>query len=431
MRTCSPVRLAGACVLSAAALGVVAPSALADWTRPFDLSSPIDQAANASVGVSSGGSALYAWDRNVGGGIHRVEIRNRSAAGVLGAVTGISSSRNADRPSVEINGGGAAVILYEQFDSKWERLAVNGRSSSGTVGAQQLVSGSGSSVTGYDGGIDTNGRALLVWRNEAGVRARFRAADGTLGATTNLSNSANDGNPQVAVSPSGHCVVTWQDDFDVHVRSCSTTTSTFGADKIAQTNITGDPDVGISDAGRAVLVWSRTTDTPQIESRVLTTTGTIGSLKTIESGGLGVSLSDPRVAVDSDGLAAIAYKGEESGDGGIIDSVRAAVLPTSNNPTPPVLFSRDGQETGAQDVAIDNAGRAEVIWPVFAGVNSHITSRSLAPNGTAGTRVTVSDLGNDIDQPAIAKNATGAAAADWSGNNEDDDVVQGAFEAAP
>src|SRR3954451_7814425 len=328
-RTC---RLALAGALGAAVLGVAAPAALADWTRPFDLSGALTQDSLTSVGISDAGVALFAWQRTVSG-VQRIQIRNRSAAGALGSVTSISSSRSATLPDVAMNGDGTAAIVYEQFDGKDDRLAVNVRTAGGSISAQQLVSGSGSSVTDFSGGIDDSGRALLVWRNGAGVRARFRAADGTLGATKDLSNSTGASHPRVAVNGAGNCVVVWTQDLVVHIRTCSTVAQTFGADKIASADVADDPEVGLSDAGRAVAVWSRFDNGAsenRIEARVLTTSGSLATTKTIDSAAAGALLFQPHVAVDGAGLAAIAYRAQDVAN---VDIIKAATLPTSNTPT--------------------------------------------------------------------------------------------------
>lgn len=232
----------------------------------------------------------------------------------------------------------------------------------------------------------------------------------------------------------GNCVVVWSQDVVVHIRSCSTASQTFGSDKIASAGVADDPEVGISDAGRAVAVWSRSANPAnenRIEARVLTTTGTLATTKTIESAASGSPLFQPHVAVDGAGLAGIAYRAEDVADGGIIDIIKAATLRTSNHPTAPLPFSRDGHDTGEPVIAIDDAGASEVGWAVRAGGDSRIASRTLAANGTAGTRLTLSDLAASMDDPAIARSGPGAAAAAWHGNDETDDVVQGAFEPAP
>src|SRR4051794_13408205 len=328
-------RLALAGALGAAVLAVAAPAALADWTRPFNLSGALTQASLPSAGISDAGVSLFAWQRTVSG-VQRIQIRNRSAAGALGSVTNISSSRSATLPDVEMNAGGTAAIVYEQFDGSDDRMALNVRTPGGSISAQQLVSGSGSSITDFSGGIDDANRGLLVWRNGAGVRARFRAADGTLGATKELSNSTVASHPRVAVNGAGNCAVVWSQDQVVHIRSCSTATSTFGADKIASADVADDPEVGISDAGRAVAVWSRFdngSNENSIEARVLTTSGSLATTKTIDSDAAGAVLFQPHVAVDGAGLAAIAYRAEDVAEGGgIINTVKAATLPTTNNP---------------------------------------------------------------------------------------------------
>src|SRR3954453_4472255 len=340
MRGASPIsRLALTCALGAAVLAVAAPAALADWTRPFNVSGALTQDALPSVGISDAGVSLYAWRRTVSG-IERIQIRTRSAAGALGSVTNVSSSLSATQPEVEMNGGGTAAVLYVQFDGTDDRLAVNVRTSGGSISARQLVSGSGSTISDFAGGIDDTNRALLVWRSGAGVRARFRAADGTLSPIKALSNSFGASHPRVAVNGAGNCVIVWTQDTVVHIRSCSTVSQTFGADKIASAGVADDPEVGISDAGRAVAVWSRFdngANENSIEARVLTTSGSLATTKTIDSDAAGAVLFQPHVAVDGAGLAAIAYRAEDVAEGGgIINTVKAATLPTTNNPTPAV-----------------------------------------------------------------------------------------------
>lgn len=410
------------------ALGTPAARA-ADWSRPSDLSGALASDANPSVGIDDAGRSVTAWERLANGAI-RIEMRARQADGTLGPVVVVANTAPTSRPTVAMNGAGVAAIAYEYFDGAVQRLRLRVRSAGGALSAAQTISEAGANVTDYELGIDDSGRVLLAWRTGNGISARVREANGALGAVAVISSSDAADDPQVAMNGAGRGVVVWQENFTIRDR----TRPPGGPFSIARTDSTqsaGSPDVGIDASGRYVATWRRAKQdgTSAIEARARAANGTLGAVRTLRSAPGPEPVSDPRIAVNANGLASAVWLKLVAGQ--TYSVVEGAVLPASAAPTPYRTLSRDGQPGLDPRIAVDDAGRSVAAWAVDAGINSHILSRPLSATGVAGTRTTLSELSASMRDPAVALNGAGAGTAAWHGNNETVDAVQGVFRTGP
>jgi hypothetical protein len=153
--------------------------------------------------------------------------------------------------------------------------------------------------------VDSSGNSLMVWTRSDGtnlrIQARFRAADGTWGATATISQAGRDAyQPQVAFDSNGNAIAVWTQ-FDgifgrIHA-AFRPTGGSFGGDQIispagADANA---PQIAIDSTGNAVAVWYRFDGTfDRIQAAVRPANGSFGAVQTLSAPGQ--EAFEPRVA---------------------------------------------------------------------------------------------------------------------------------------
>jgi hypothetical protein len=183
---------------------------------------------------------------------------------------------------------------------------------------------------------DSSGNSLIVWTRSDGtnirIQAKFRAADGTLGATATISDAGRDAyEPQVAFDPNGNAIAVWTQFDGAHGRTHAAfrpTGGSFGGDETISPagRDASAPQIAIDSTGKAIAVWYRfdgTTD--RIQAAVRPANGSFGAAQTLSSPGR--EAFDPRVAVgpDADANAQAVWTGSDGSNLRVQASRRADV----------------------------------------------------------------------------------------------------------
>src|SRR4051794_17313295 len=168
----------------AGSLSFAAP-AQAAWSDVDDLS-PDGQLASAQhVAVDPNGNAIIVWRRHDGFN-YRIQLRVRKPDGALSATQTLSApGQDAHNPRVAVDPSGNATIVWRRSDGSKLRVQVRRRSAGGLLGGTQTLSLAGESATAPQVAVDAGGNAYVVWSAPDGgiatVQGRARAADGGLG----------------------------------------------------------------------------------------------------------------------------------------------------------------------------------------------------------------------------------------------------------
>jgi hypothetical protein len=168
--------------------------------------------------------------------------------------------------------------------------------------------------------VDSSGNSLMVWTRSDGtnlrIQARFRAADGTSGPTTTISQAAADSfEPQVAFDPSGNAIAVWTQFEGGTGRTRAAfrpAGGSFGGDVGISSAGTNAPQISIDSTGKAVAVWYRfdgTTD--RIQAAVRPAGGSFGGAQTLSAPG--VEAFEPMIAAgpNADANAAAVWTGSD------------------------------------------------------------------------------------------------------------------------
>lgn len=171
-------------------------------------------AGTPDVGVDSGGNAVIAF-RRTEDGKYLVQVRRRSAAGVLSSTQALSAPLTSPAPAqVAVSPTAGAVVAWAQpADGKTQVHAVR-RPSGGAWGASKLITPAGGNTAEFKVGLDADGDALFALRRiqdgKGSVQARRWTANGTLDPAEDIAPvDAAASAPEVAVEPDGDAYFAW------------------------------------------------------------------------------------------------------------------------------------------------------------------------------------------------------------------------------
>jgi hypothetical protein len=427
------------------------------------LSDPNQIAETPQVAVDPQGDAIVVW-RLFDGTNWRIQARRRASSGTLGPVQTLSKvGEDAERPQVAVDPNGNAVVVWERSDGTNERIQARRRSTSGTLGPVQTLSGSGESAFSPDVAMDMKGNALVGWQRSDGtdyrVQIRRRSAAGTLGPVQTLSDAGEGAEPpQLAVVAGGNAVVVWgrsdglSNRIQVRGRSASGTLSAvrtlsdagqtaeapqvavdiggnavavwarsdgvnsriqsaflLGVQTLSVAGQNGAPDLAVDGMGNAIVVWIRFQlggSHPVIQARRRSASGTLSSVQTLSK----ADAYDPRVALDPDGNAIVVWQRSDGTNNRVQSRRRSASGTLSAVQT----LSKAGQDALDPEIVLDHHGNAIVVWRRFDGANWRIQARRRSASGTLGPVQTLSKAGQDALGPQVVMDANGNAIVGWT-----------------
>ena len=383
------------------------------------------------VAVDRKGRAIVVWEEGTTEG--RIRLRRRSAAGTFAPIQTLSATgQDSDNPRLAVHRGGAAFAVWRGDDGTDRRIQLRRRSASGTLGQIQTLSAAGQSALEADVAVDATGNAFVVWRRSDGanerVQLRRRSASGNLSPIQTLSAAGQDAvDPGVAVDADGNAFVVW-DRFDganqriqLRRRSASgklgpiRTLSAAGQDA-------SDPQIAVDLKGNAFVIWNRRDGANErVQLRRRSASGNLGPIQTLSAAGQ--NGLDARIAIDAKGRAFVVWRRSDGANARIQLRRRSA----SGNLGPVQTLSAAGQDAGEPHVGVDARGNVFVVWRRSDGANDRIQLRRRAASGNLGPVRTLSDTGQDAEDPRVAAGG-GNAFTVWV--NVGFDLIQGARVAA-
>ncbi|MGH2962548.1 MAG: hypothetical protein ACRDL3_10215 [Solirubrobacterales bacterium] len=246
-------------------------------------------------------------------------------------------------------------------------LVVPGSASAVTWLPVQTLSAAGGEAREPQVSFDAGGNALVVWDRQGGdvrAQARFLPAGGVVGPIEGLSFPGTD---------------------------------------------TIRPQIGFDSAGNALTAWRRIDGaTDRVQARDRFAGGGLGDLENLATGNVG----DPRVAVDPAGNALVVYIHDDGAD----HRVNARYRPAGGSYGAAQILSAAGDPGTREQVAMDPAGNALVIWqrPTFG--NNRIQARFRPDGGAFAATQNLSPAGGHSDGPHVAFDPAGNALAAWERN---------------
>ena len=328
--------------------------------------------AGPKVGIDAQGNALLAWSRWDGNDF-LVQARTLSATGVLGLPATLSTwGHDASTPELAVNRNGDGVITWTRYDGDHDQLEARTMSTTGARGGLELIS---ADLVPYaedmdardpDVGIDGAGNATFVWqRFDLGldtIITRTLFEDGTLGAGQSLSYEGGSESPQVAVNEVGDAAFTWTQRVDTHDRIRGrvdlASTPLDGVNSLsASGQSASNAQVAIDGAGNAMFAWERWDGSDwRVQSARMPAGGNPAAVETHSAAG--ESASDPRLAIETGGTAALTWERWDGSD----HRVQVRRLPASGNAPGVNTRSAAGAEAGAPAVGVRTGGKVLLAW---------------------------------------------------------------------
>jgi hypothetical protein len=281
----------------------------------------------------------------------REPIRTLSAAG-----------RYAESPRVAVHPQGAATAVWARSDGSHLRIQTTHIAAHGVPAQVQTLSAAGGGAFDSDVGVDSEGRATVVW-------ARF---DGVLTRIQSVRVEAN-GVPGIprTLSPPG------------------------APDQGARA-----PRVAVDAEGRATVVWQRGLS---IQAVRLDEDGILGPVRTLYASSQGAN--HPQVSLDPEGRATVVWG---AGDG----TVQSMRLGADAAPGPRRTLSKRGELAGMAQVATDPTGRATVVWEAVRRSIRSVQSRRVRANGSLEPLRTLAP--DRSDAPQVGVDSLGRATVVWT-----------------
>jgi hypothetical protein len=376
------------------------------------LSAAGHDANDPQVAVDAHGNAVVVWSRSDGAN-ERIQVLRRTAGGSLSAVQTLSSAGgDAYEPQVAVGGDGSAVVVWERYNGTDNRIQVRRRTAAGALSAVQSLSASGQDAYAAQVAVDPHGRAVVVWYRFDGadnrIQARRRSAAGSLSAVQTLSPGGQEAsNPQVAIDPDGNAVAAWRRfdgaNYRIQVRrraaggslSAVQTLSAAGQDA-------SDPQLGVDRDGRAVVAWYRFDGANfRVEALRRTAAGSLSAVQPLSPAGM--SANEPRVALDRDGNALVAWKLFD----GANFRIQALRRTGSGGLSEIQTLSTAGQDAANVGLGADPEGNAVVVWARYDGTHNRVQASYLLEVKT------LSAAGKDADISQVAVDRGGNAVVAW------------------
>jgi hypothetical protein len=275
------------------------------------------------IAVDGDGDAVVVWtELAVLGGRGEIKARALSRTGVLGAIWTISSTQEtatAKLGKVEMQPDGDAVFAWEHSTPTLEgRVQTRTLKPDGTLTQIRAVSAFDSTYPDF--AMAADGDMIFAWQYAdpfAGghhIQARTMSEAGTLGRTVNLSPRGGEAaEAEIALNAGGAAAVAYSikdptsGKARIYGRTISATGTISKVHALSGSSLEDATDaaVGISSAGRVVFSWLRhagTTD--RVESKTLTPTGTLSTLRTV---GSAPNILTAQLAVAPSGQAAATW----------------------------------------------------------------------------------------------------------------------------
>ncbi|MGN6816098.1 MAG: glycoside hydrolase family 26 protein [Solirubrobacterales bacterium] len=338
-------------------------------------------------------------------------------------------------PDSAVAEDGTTTVVWSAREGGGEfRVFARRIAADGTPGATQQLSASGQDALAPRVALAPDGTATVTWIRFDGsnflVQARRIAPDGKPEeGTKNLSATGRDAAaPQVAVAPDGTATVVWKKFDGSHYivqdrRILPDGTREASSHTLSEAKQDAvEPQVGVSADGTATVVWSRFNGADSIvQEREVGPDGEPGEA-TLNLSASEESAIQPQVAVAADGTATVVWN-RFNGSNWIIQAQRLSAAGLAAGGV--LNLSAAGRDAAEPQPALDEEGAATVVWDRFDGSNLVVQGQRLDSEGQLlGGAVNLSSSGRDATEPAVAISPAGAATVVWSRFDGTNFIVQ-------
>lgn len=313
--------------------------------------------------------------------------------------------------------------------------------SSGLRASWTDAAGSAVDALGAQTAVDDRGNAVYAWSSAdpgsgtVRVRARTRAADGTLGRVLTLSEPGVDAaDVRVAVNRRGAAVFSWLEEDEAGMRAVKTRSLTAGgalrpAATVSGSGLPVEHMVAITGDGDAIVTWTAIAPDDilaaafanllgipvfyfgHVKARQRSAAGTLGPVAEVADPAL--YSFGPKVAVDAAGDATFAWTQRDPETWRTRAQTRSG--PNGGDLGAIADLSDPARDAIDVDLAVEADGDAVFDWRSFDNTTSRaaVQARTRSRTGTLRAIVDISDPADDAWDPKVAVNDSGEAQLTW------------------
>ncbi len=355
------------------------------WSGPAIIDAGAGSAASRPRGAMDGSGRAIAVFQQSGGGSDRVYANRWDGADWSGAeVIDAGPGNDAYQPEVAMDGGGNAVVVFEQQVDEFWRIHANFWDGTQWSGAQIIDAGPGNNAFIPAVAMADSGRAVAVFEQWDGENWRIYASvwDGSAWSAAELIDAGPGGNasrPRVATDGSGNAVVVFGQDSGGVLRVYANFwdgTSWNGATTIdAGTGDQADfPAVAMAESGEAVAVFQQKDGSAdRIYANRWDTSGWSGAAAI--DAGPGFRAYEPRVAMDGEGNALAVFRQSD----GYYYRIYSNRLSGASWSGAEIIDAGPGKNADDPRVALDGQGRGVAVFRQYDGSNWRVYANRFFP----------------------------------------------------
>ena len=335
--------LASSLVLAALPAAALAGS----WSTPVNLSAAGGDANFPLVTVSSTGLATAIWRRN-DGNVTIIQSSTSQNGGAWSTPVNLSAAGGyASGPRVTVDSTGLVTAIWSRYDGSNEIIQSSTSQSGGAWSAPVNLSATGQNASAAKVTVDSTGLATAVWYRYDGskdiIQSSTSQSGGAWSAPVNLSATGRNAyDPQLTVSSTGLATAVWRRNNGSNWIIQSSTSQSGGAwstpvNLSATGGTASDPKVTVDSTGLATAVWERYDGSNGIIQSSTSQSGGAWSTP-VNLSATGGNASGPRVTVDSTGLATVVWYRFD----GSIDIIQSSTSQSGGAWSTPVNLSAEG-----------------------------------------------------------------------------------------
>jgi hypothetical protein len=180
-----------------------------------------------------------------------------------------------------------------------------------------------------------------------------------------------------------------------------------------------DPDIAVNEAGDVAFAWTRWDgQRDRVAGLVDLASSLPGSSQWLSA--VGQTAVDARAKIDETGDAIFAWK-RWDGDDWRIQSAR---LPAGGVLDTAETHSADGESASDPELAIETGGTAAIAWSRWDGAVHRVQVRGLLADGAAGAVTSRSAAGVEAESPAVAVRPGGSTMLAWQAFDGNDNRIE-------
>ncbi|MBE7366543.1 Ig-like domain-containing protein [Ramlibacter pallidus] len=388
------------------------------WGAPQSLEDRVDSAYEPRVAADASGNAIAVWRQADSIGSIWAS-RYQPGTGWSTPQTIEADSGVAYDPEIAMDAAGNAIVTWRQWNSSVYELRTNRYVVGSGWGTAQLLQNA--SVNAHRIAMNSGGEAVAVWIQNDGAESnvyanRFTPAGGWQGAQRLESEPNASADPVVALEPSGHAIVAWRQ----HQAGGSGVHDVFAVDsgrtggwsapvavEAATQSIDQPISIAASADGSFFLVWEQ--GLREVWANGFRPgTGWKGVVRI--NGDSDNNASDPRVAMDANGGAVVAWIQDDA----YSDVWTRRYTPGGGWQAPERVEDLD-RDASQVHVAVDARGNALVVWRQYqGGANEAVfAARQVAGKAWTGIGQLSEAISATSSAPFVAIDGTGSAVAVW------------------